>query len=195
MMRTYQRLPIAIRRVLFLAAHALVVLAIHGVAIQPWLDRRRGQLDQIADLDGQLQRLKRLAARGQQAEDQLARARSQSDGGVFWKGDNEAAVSAAIQAAVRDFAGDGRLKLRSIRGIQTQTTDGAPRGVQVRIEAYGDYAAVHRFLTSVEQATPFLFGHALAIRSSMQTSPSAAPSEPLLELQLDVVGYRRQGQT
>jgi hypothetical protein len=195
MITIYQRMPIALRRGLFVVVHAVVVTAIFSFAVKPWLDRRDRQIDQIADLGAQLHRIKQLAAREREAQELLSRARFQLDGGAFWTGDSESAVSAAIQAAVRDFGSESRLRLRSIRGIQAQIGENAPRTAQVRIDAHGDLAAIHGFLTLIEQATPFLFGHSLAIRNPLQGSPSTPLSEPMLELQLDIIGYFRRGPT
>jgi hypothetical protein len=187
----YLRLPANLRRVLFLAANIGALVLFYSILVQPLTNLRNEQNERIATLRGQLLRAEQLASRDAEVKELIARARAEENSGELWSGDTPSTISAAMQSAIRDFAAQSDLRLRSVRGLSEQGGASPARQVLVRVEASGELTAVHAFLTKIEQATPFLFGTALSLRNAVQTSPSGPQSEPQLELQLDVSGQIR----
>jgi Type II secretion system (T2SS), protein M subtype b len=189
----YLRLPVILRRVFFVAANVGALVLFYNILVQPLTNLRDDQNERIATLRGQLLRAEQLASRDAEVKELIARAKAEETSGELWSGDTPSAISAAMQSAIRDFAAQSDLRLRSVRGLSDQGGSSPARQVLVRVEASGELTAVHAFLTKIEQATPFLFGTSLSLRNAVQTSPSGRQSEPLLELQLDVSGQIRGG--
>jgi hypothetical protein len=188
----YLRLPINLRRGLFLLVNAGALAIVYSLLIQPLTNLRDEQNERIATLRMQLLRSEQLASRDAEVKETIARARAEGHSDELWSGETPPAISAAIQSVIRDFAAQSDLRLRSIRGLSDQAGASPAGQVLIRVEASGELTAVHAFLTKVEQATPFLFGTSLSLRNAVQTSPSGPQSEPQLELQLDVAGQIRR---
>jgi hypothetical protein len=183
----WSSLPPRTRRWAFVGVNVAVLGALFQIAIVPWLQNRATHHERIQELQQAIGRSKAILEKEGTVRDLLARARQEEGKGELWRGANDAEIAAAKQVRLRELAETSGVRLRSLRALQGTEHLGF-RAVTIRIEANADYGNLYSFLTAIETATPFLFVVGLNLRQSVQTGPSHAQGEPLLDVQLDVTG-------
>jgi hypothetical protein len=188
----WAKLPLSIRRLAFAGLNLGLLLVLYATLVQPRVSSHAANADRLRDLRQSVGRFKAVAAKEDSVKDLIARAKAAPASGEFWAGAGEAAISAALQARLRDMAEATGVRLRSLRGLPIADQQGV-RSLTIRIEANGALDAIQGLLTAIETETPFLFVGALALRQGVLSGPAGPQSEPILDLQLDVTGLVREG--
>jgi general secretion pathway protein M len=112
-----------------------------------------------------------------------------SDPAVFWIGQSEPAVSAAIQGRLREVVSASGGSLRSTTDLPTAPDHGLSR-VALRLQAEGTVPTLQAVLYAIETSKPALFVDGFAINAS-DSGAAAAGQPPMLSIQLDVFGFSR----
>jgi general secretion pathway protein M len=181
-----------LRRVLFISINIAMIAAVYVSFVHPWIESRHANNERIRQLQQTIGRFKAIVEKEESVKAMIARAQASPATNEFWNGPGEAAISAALQARLRDLSEASDIRLRTLRGLPVADLWGA-KSLTIRIEANGTYGALLALLAAIETETPFLFVTNLNLRQSVLTSPSGPQSDPTLELQLDVSGLVREG--
>jgi hypothetical protein len=179
-----------VRRALFISATLLpLALILFGIV----LPIRDGVHEGEAELLRQseiLSRLKGIAAYEPTEPPAFALENSVNE---YLPGPNEGVAIANLQARLKSFAQTTGMMLRSIQGLPART-EGATRLIGARLDVSGTIQSVHRLVFAIEDVRPFLFINNATLRMPQHgMNPNAAPSEPIIEAQLEVLGAFRPG--
>jgi hypothetical protein len=179
-----------VRRALFISATLLpLALILFGIV----LPIRDGVHEGEAELLRQseiLSRLKGIAAYEPTEPPAFALENSVNE---YLPGPNEGVAIANLQARLKIFAQTNGTMLRSIQGLPART-EGATRWIGARLDVSGTIQSVHRLVFAIEDERPFLFISNATVRMPQHAmNPNAAPSEPIIEAQLEVLGAFRAG--
>jgi hypothetical protein len=176
-----------LRRLVFVAANIAACALIVGLLVYPVRDLLSARDGQIAEQRETLARMHAIAA--QEAAVQ-AIAKQPVAQGEFLAGKNEGVINADLQTRLKGMVEAAGARLRSIRALQPQPHE-HDRHIGSRVELSGNLQAIHRAIYAVESAKPYLFVTGTAIRPATPTGPRDLPQEPILEVQLDIVGVVR----
>jgi general secretion pathway protein M len=180
-----------------LAAALLVglVAIIYLAIVQPVIDARIDQRDQIANLENTLQRYQRVAAQRASREAALAELKQRAAGedGLL-RGANETLMAAAIQNRLKALVDESHGELKSIQILPPQA-DGPLRRIAVRGQLSVTVEAAQRVFHDLEGGDPLLFLDNIGIRSrdDSRRRRERAP-DGMLEVRLDVYGYAQPQQ-
>jgi hypothetical protein len=178
-----------VRRMLFLSATLLPVLIVLFGAVLPIGDSLQQGEVEILRQSEMLARLKGIAA--YKPADPPATATITAN--EYLPGPNEGVAIANLQARLKSFAQLNGTLLRSIQGLPART-EGANRWIGARLDVSGTIQSVHRLVFAIEDARPYLFISNATVRMPQQAvNPNAAPLEPVIEAQLEVLGAFRDG--
>ena len=174
-------------------AVALLVglLAIAYLAVvQPIIDARIEQHQEIANLENTLQRYQRVAAQRASREAALAELKQRAAGedGLL-RGANETLMAAAIQNRLKALVDDSHGELKSIQILPSQA-DGPLRRIAVRGQIAVTVEAAQRVFHDLEGGDPLLFLDNIGIRSRDDSRRRRERTpDGMLEVRLDVYGY------
>jgi general secretion pathway protein M len=172
----------------------LVVIAFL-VIVQPIIDARTDQHDEIAALENALQRYQRVAAQRASREAALAELKQRASGedGLL-RGANETLMAAAIQNRLKALVDEAHGELKSTQVLPPQA-DGPLRRIGVRGQIAVTIEAAQRVFHDLESGDPLLFLDSINIRSrdDSRRRRERAP-DGMLEVRLDVYGYAQPQQ-
>ncbi|MGA7979958.1 MAG: type II secretion system protein GspM [Chromatiaceae bacterium] len=180
---------------LFLPIGLLVAAAL------PWFDRVQSLDDEIATLQDQMVRYRRLLRTLPALEAELKQVRSNEDVKAFYfDAKTPALAGALLQGQLQDI-----VKATGARLISTQILPGGgkdehPARVRIRTQMQCETDALFDVLYGVEQARPFLFVDQLSVRSTARSivarnprfrrrAPVRRPQQGQLTVRLDVFGF------
>jgi general secretion pathway protein M len=172
----------------------LVVIAFL-VIVQPIIDARTDQHDEIAALENALQRYQRVAAQRASREAALAELKQRASGedGLL-RGANETLMAAAIQNRLKALVDKAHGELKSTQILPPQA-DGPLRRIAVRGQIAVTIEAAQRVFHDLESGDPLLFLDSINIRSrdDPRRRRERAP-DGMLEVRLDIYGYAQPQQ-
>jgi hypothetical protein len=177
-----------LRRLLFILGNLAVGLGIVLACVVPASGLFSGRDREIAQQRVALARLQAVASRESSVRSQAKQ--TALGEGEFLTGKTDGAVGADLQTRLKVMVEAAGAKLRSVRGLQPKT-DAQVRYIGSHIELFGPIAAVHRAIHAIESARPYLLVVGGTIRVAPAMGQVAMPREPLVEVQLDVVGAVR----
>lgn len=178
-----------VRRLLALSILAAVVLLCWSLVIRPVIALSRDRAADIAAAAAQLDHLQLLIAHRPELERRANALRAQfaADGG-FWTGLSAEAIAANVQDRLRQAVTDSGGRVKSTSGVN-ETTEHGFRRLTVRFSIEGTLDTVQKTLAAVETAMPALFVDSLKL--APQGREADADTPPMLDLDLDVVGYMK----
>jgi hypothetical protein len=180
-------LPLPLRRLLFIALNAAAALACYGLLLAPLLDLHAGNTARIEELERLNGRLRAVAEQRPRIEREIAASAPSAIAREVWTGQTPSAVSATVQARLRELADAAEIRLRSLSALP-----GSEEGILIRIEASARLEALLAFLAAIESETPYLFVAAGAFRQPSVRGSSANAEEAELEVQIDVSALLRK---
>jgi general secretion pathway protein M len=167
----------------------LLAVAYFGV-VQPVIDNRIDQQNEIARLESSLTRYQRIAALRSAREAQLAELkRRAADADGLLRGANETLMAAAIQNRIKALVDAAHGELKSMQ-IMPPQADGPLRRITVRGQIAMTIEAAQRVFYDLEGGEPVLFLDNVGIRSREETRRRRDRADDgMLEVHLDVYGY------
>lgn len=173
------------------AALLLGLLAIvYFGAVQPVIESRINQQDEIAQLETSLARYQRIAAQRTSREAELAELKRQAtDADGLLRGANETLMAAAIQNRIKALVDVAHGELKSMQILPPQA-DGPLRRITVRGQIAVTVEAAQHVFYDLEGGEPVLFLDNVGIRSGEETHHRRERTDDgLLDVHLDVYGY------
>jgi hypothetical protein len=169
------------------------LLAIAYLAIiQPIVESRADQREQIERLETALVRYQRVSQERAPREAKLAELKQRAAGedGLL-RGANETLMAAAIQNRIKALVASAQGELRSIQILPAQS-DGHLRRITVRGQMSMTIDAAQRVFHDLEGGEPLLFLDNVNIRAQetrRRRERDREHAEDLLDVRLDVYGY------
>jgi general secretion pathway protein M len=187
MMSRWLQTPL-LRRILFVLGNLAAGLAIVLACIVPVRDLLAERDRVILQQKTTLARLEAVAAREtpRPAEDK----ETVPGAGEFLTGKTDGIISADLHTRLKSMIEGAGAQQRSVRNLQPRA-DGEIRYIGSHIELFGPTAAIHRAVYAIESAKPYLFVASATIRLAPSMGKAGTPGEPILEVQLDVLGAMR----
>ena len=177
-----------LRRTLFLGSNLLVAAIVVFGIILPLREYFADRDSEIIQNQEAIARWRAIAAE-ETAVQTLVREIG-ADRGEFLSGKNEGVIQAELQTRLKGMIEQAGARLRSVRGLQSHA-DGSARYVGARLEVFGTIPALHRALSAIESAKPYLFVRAAVMRPTAVMGQLGASQEPTLDAQLEIFGVMR----
>lgn len=144
-----------------------------------------------------LRRYRTLAAQRPQLEGQLAaQQRAAAESAAYLEASSDALAAAALQDRVRTLIerADGELRSTQTLPVQTAGPKGGIDRVGIRLQLVVDLEGLKQLLYESETTEPYLFVDGLSIRGRhLGRQDTETEDRALLEVDLEVFGYRRAG--
>ena len=172
-----------------------LVTIVYLAVVQPIIDARSEQREEIANLEETLQRYQRVAAQRAPREATLAELKQRASGedGLL-RGANETLMAAAIQNRLKSLVDESHGELKSIQILPPQV-DGPLRRIAVRGQIAVTIEAAQRVFHDLESGDPLLFLDGISIRSRDDSRRRRERTpDGMLEVRLDVYGYAQPQQ-
>jgi general secretion pathway protein M len=164
-----------------------VAVAYFGI-VQPVIESRIDQQEEIARLEASLVRYQRIAEQRNSREAELAELkRRAADADGLLRGTNETLMAAAIQNRIKALVDAAHGELKSMQ-IMPPQADGPLRRITVRGQIAMTVEAAQRVFYDLEDGEPVLFLDNVGIRSREETRHRER-ADGMLEVNLDVYGY------
>lgn len=171
------------RRLLFISLNALAMCALYFLVVLPIGQVLHDRDGEIATRSEALQRWRRIAAR----EPELKKVvdRSAAERSEFWAATNEGAANAELQARLKGLVEGAGTRIRSVQATPTRRRDGITY-LGVRLDLFGEIAAVQRAIYAIETNKPFLFVTASLLKLGQPPSTPGRSVEPPIDAQLEI---------
>ena len=179
-----------LRSVLFVAAHVALACALWFAVAAPVMDALTWQSENIATRADFLARLQAVAIMAQALETQARQAGERTADGAYLAGAGEGAVSANLQARLKQVAETAGAQLRSVRALPGRQA-GAVAFAGARLEISGPMQAIQAGLHQIESVPPYLAVTSGIVRPAINAARPGADAEPAVEAQFDVYGAVR----
>jgi general secretion pathway protein M len=179
-----------VSRALALALLVGLIAAAYVGVVQPIIDSHAGQQGEIARLEDNLARFRRVAGQQASREAELAalKQRAAGEDGLL-RGANETLMAAAIQNRIKALVDGAHGELKSMQILPPQA-DGRLRRITVRGQIAMTIEAAQRVFHELESGEPLLFLDNVGIRSREETRGRRERTDTgVLDIRLDVYGY------
>lgn len=173
---------------LFLAFNVFMLLCIYMIVVQPIGTILTEQATRLSDRSGELARYQAMAGEESAVRALFGQARDERNASIFLSGENEGAASAALQARLKQVGENSGLQIRSIAALEPRT-ENAVRYLGAQMDVSGAIASIHQTLDSLQRGiAPVLFVKSLTIRAPASAAGDAAEQQPILNVQIEVLG-------
>jgi len=134
-----------------------------------------------------LARLRAIAAQEASIEAIASETNAELRSGEFLAGTSDNVVSADLQTRIKALTDGAGTRSRAVQGLPVKNADQV-RYAGSRIEIVGSIQSIQRALFAIENAKPYLFITAAAMRNAPTVSRPGIPEEPTISAQLDIYG-------
>jgi general secretion pathway protein M len=174
------------------------VLAVAYLGIvQPIVETRADQREQLDGLETALSRYRRVSQQRPAREAELAslKQRAAAEDGLL-RGANETLMAAAVQNRIKELVASAQGEVKSMQILPAQS-DGHLRRITVRGQMAMTVEATQRLFHELEGGEPLLFLDNVNIRSmqeSRRRRERDRAGDDMLDLRVDVYGYAQPQQ-
>ncbi|KAB2936990.1 type II secretion system protein GspM [Hyphomicrobium sp.] len=186
-----EQLPLVVRRLIALAI-LFAIATIAGSLLSLGLWGLKENADRI-DLDRkQLGRyLAIVRSRSENAVGTAERdTKGNADASLFWSGESEAIILAALQSKVQAIAGSHGAQFRSVRPLPKRQT-GHLELAGLSLDVTAEIGSLQRAIGDIETHSPPLIIMGAQMRRSQYTQSASAPTEIKIDAQIEVYGAFR----
>ena len=174
----------------------MLAVAYLGV-VQPIVETRADQREQLDGLEAALSRYRRVSQQRPAREAELAslKQRAAAEDGLL-RGANETLMAAAVQNRIKELVASAQGEVKSMQILPAQS-DGHLRRITVRGQMAMTVEATQRLFHELEGGEPLLFLDNVNIRSmqeSRRRRERDRAGDDMLDLRVDVYGYAQPQQ-
>jgi hypothetical protein len=177
---------------LFVLGNLAVCALIVGTFVFPALTFFSERDERVADQGKVLARLKAVVAQESNIQTIASDTKTQLQSGEFLSGTNENVISADLQTRIKALTEGAGSRSRTVQALPVRTADHL-RYAGSRIDIVGSIQSVQRAVYTIENAKPYLFITAAAIRSAPAANRPGIVEEPAIAAQIDVYGAMQVG--
>lgn len=184
-------LPPWFNRLLALALLLLMLALPLWLVLAPLIGLFSNLGDQRSSLEVQLERDERLASKLPQLRAKIEQFRSESDPeAALWTAETASLAAAAMQTLVMQSASTYQVQVTTAQTLPV-LMDRELEKIAVVVDLTATLGGLQQLLYALESHVPALFIQSLSIRSQNPgVTQMAPPSEPILDIRTEIVGYR-----
>lgn len=183
-------LPAGVSRLLAVVLLLLLLGLTLWLVLAPLLGVFYDMQDQRSNLEIQLERTERLVSRLSPLRAQLEEIHAGDPNRVFWMAETPSLAAAAMQTLVLQSASASQVKVTTAQTLPFIMDQELER-ISVAVDLTANLYGLQQLLYALENHMPALFIHSLTIRSQNQgVTQIDTPSEPALDVRVEMIGYR-----